>query len=64
MRRGEIMRRFVERGVFWAVAVLAIALVGLTPRQAFSEWTIGEPIVTFWGGHDLSYVVADRDVRG
>ena len=58
------MRRFVERGTFWVVAVLAIALIGLTPRQAFSEWSIGEPIVTFWGGHDLSYVVADRDVRG
>jgi len=64
MRRGEVMRSFVERGMCSAVAVLAIALVGLTPRQAFSEWSVGEPIVTYWGDHDQSYVTGDRSVRG
>ena len=58
------MRSFVERGMCSAVAVLAIALVGLTPRQAFSEWSVGEPIVTYWGDHDQSYVTGDRSVRG
>ena len=58
------MTRFIERGILWAAVVLAIALVGLTPRGAFSAWTVGTPIVTFWGGHPLTEEILQRDVAG
>lgn len=34
--------------IFWLS--VALGSVTLTPRQATSAWTIGEPIVTYWAG--------------
>ena len=46
------MTRFLLRRAFWTAAVVAAAVgsLTLTPRQATSAWTIGDPIVTYWAG--------------
>ena len=39
-------------------------LADLIPPAPVSTWKVGTPIVTFWGGHDLTDVIAQRDVDG
>ena len=39
-------------------------LAELAPAVPVSTWKLGTPIVTFWGGHDLTDVIAERDVAG
>ena len=47
-----MMTRFLLQRAFWtvAVAVAAVCSSTLTPQQAVSEWTIGDPIVTYFAG--------------
>ena len=47
------MKNFIGRRAWWTVGVLVIGLLGgLTwaPGSAFSAWTVGKPIVTYFAG--------------
>ena len=47
------MKHFTGRHTPWAIGVFAIILLGSLigmPGPAFSAWTIGKPIVTYFAG--------------
>jgi hypothetical protein len=49
----KIVKKSLERHAYRAVGVLAIGLLsGLlcSPQAAFAAWTVGKPIVTYYGG--------------
>ena len=47
-----------------AIVLLLLPLAIVTPRQAFSAWEMGAPIITYWGSHPLTEETAQRAVAG
>jgi hypothetical protein len=58
-----------QQRVFWAIGILAIVLGGITftPRLAVADWSVGEPIVTYWNWGEttnLTDSIAQQAVDG
>ena len=50
--------------VIGALATAAMGHFAMTPQKAHATWTVGNPIVTYWGSGPLTATVAQQAYNG